>query len=127
MRLHYSSVHQGYVNSFNQNLENVNRVLEGGDPKEIKELSQAIKYCGGGHINYEFFWDSLAPMYEGGGVAPSYSSELGKSINKSFGSFENFVSKFSEKISKLDGSSWSWLAYNKQTGNLEIKTTKNHG
>jgi len=66
-------------------------------------------------------------VYKGGGVAPSNSSDLGIAIQRSFGSFGNFYRKFSEIMTNLNGSSWSWLAYNKQTGNLEIRTTKNHG
>jgi len=53
-------------------------------------LSEDIKINGNLHINHEFFWESLAPISENGGVQPSHDSELGKAIEKSFGSFDSF-------------------------------------
>ena len=69
--------------------------LENGDHVKIAELSQAIKFNGGGHVNHEFFWDNLAPIAEGGGVAPAPDSELGALMAKCFGSHEAFVKNFS--------------------------------
>ena len=63
-------------------------------------------------------------MSEGGGVAPNSSSILGKAIDKRFGSFDAFVAKFKNELDGLTGLSFSLLAYNKLTNNLEIMTTK---
>jgi len=62
------------------------------DEKKVKELSKAFKYNYCSFINNELFWECLAPMSEGGGVVPDSYSELGKAIDKSFGSFDSFVS-----------------------------------
>jgi len=34
-------------------------------------LSQGIKFNGGGHLNHEFFWESLSPVKEDGGKEPT--------------------------------------------------------
>ena len=91
----------------------------------MTELSQAIKFNGGGHVNHEFFWESLAPISEGGGVVPTADSDLGKLITSSFGSHDDFVKNFSAATIGVQGSGWGWLAYNKQTKELEIRTTFN--
>lgn len=88
-------------------------------------MSQAIKFNGGGHVNHEFFWESLAPAAEEGGVPPAAGSELAKLIAASFGSHEDFVKNFTATTIAVQGSGWGWLAYNKQTKELEIRTTAN--
>ena len=40
----------------------------------------------GAHLNHEFFWESLCPIYQEGGVLPIAGSPLGRAIIKSFGS-----------------------------------------
>ena len=47
------------------------------------------------------------------------------SIVKSFGSFDKFITYFSEKTAALQGSGWGWLAFNKITGLLEYHQTEN--
>lgn len=78
-------------------------------------------------INHEFFWEGLAPIGEGGGVLPRSNSNLGKAIIQSFGTFDTFISQFLGKNnSEVPGSSWEWLAYNKNTGELEMKNKENY-
>merc|ERR1712086_1089920 len=125
MSFHYSKHHQTYVNNLNGLMEQAATALEVGDHQKVTELSQAIKFNGGGHVNHEFFWESLAPVANGGGVAPATDSDLGSSLTKAFGSFDNFVANFSASTVGIQGSGWGWLAYNKQTGDLEIRTTAN--
>ena len=52
------------------------------------DLSQAIKFNGGGHLNHEFFWDNLSPVGEAGGVLPEAGSKLDNAICKAFGSVD---------------------------------------
>ena len=46
-------------------------------------------------MNHEFFWESLAPTSEGGGVLPEEGSALHSAICNNFGSVENFIAHFS--------------------------------
>ena len=88
------------------------------------DASQQIKFNGGGHLNHEFFWESLAPIKEGGGVMPK-GAELEKAITSSFGSMEKFISHFSANTAGVQGSGWGWLAYNKVSEDLEFRTSAN--
>lgn len=51
-------------------------------------------------------------------------------INKKFGSFEFFKTEFEattiDQVSTGESNVWGWLVFNKQTGDLEITTTRNH-
>ena len=77
MSFHYGKHHQTYVNNLNGLMEQADKALESGDHQKVTELSQAIKFNGGGHVNHEFFWESLAPVANGGGVAPADNTDLG--------------------------------------------------
>lgn len=82
-------------------LDQAHKDLESGDNTKLKWLLsglEVIKVNGGGHINHEFFWESLAPMWKGGGIPPKDDSELGLAIQKAFASFDIFVSWFSAEI-----------------------------
>ena len=61
MEYHYGKHHQTYVNNLNALLEQASDALEKGDHQRYVDLSQGIKFNGGGHLNHEFFWESLAP------------------------------------------------------------------
>ena len=65
-----------------------------GDHAKYTDLSQAIKFNGGGHMNHEFFWDNLSPANEKGGKLPAWNSDLHGLITKSFGSFDKFYEVF---------------------------------
>jgi len=99
--------------------------LANGDHKTHVELSQGIKFNGGGHLNHEFFWESLSPVGERGGVLPAEGSDLHNSIVHAFGSMDAFISHFSANTAAVQGSGWGWLAYNKTSGDLEFRTTVN--
>ena len=93
--------------------------MESCDLMEVTDLAQQIKWAGNGHINHQFFWESLAPTTMGGGQEPQIASELGMAIDEAFGSFENMMVDFSATTNgQMNGSEWGWLAYNKETRRL---------
>ena len=69
--------------------------MKAGHHEKYVDLSQAIKFNGGGHFNHEFFWDNLSPVSQDGGVLPIKGSELMNWIEKDFGSIENLMQHFS--------------------------------
>ncbi len=125
MEIHYSKHHQTYVDKLNQALENKPELSN----KSIEELLMDVKSIdttirqsvinnGGGHFNHTLFWELLTPE---GSSDPS--SELKNAIDKSFGSFDEFKTKFKEAALSRFGSGWVWLIRN--DNGLEIYSTPN--
>jgi Fe-Mn family superoxide dismutase len=125
MEYHYGKHHQTYVNNLNGLYVKSNEALAKNDHQGFVDISQAIKFNGGGHLNHEFFWESLAPIGSGGGDLPADDTTFHKALCSAFGSFENFIEHFSTNTAAVQGSGWGWLAYNKTTKDLEFRTTAN--
>ncbi len=115
---HYGKHHNTYVVKLNGLVE--------GTELENKSLEDIVKTSEGGIFNnaaqiwnHTFYWNCLSPN---GGGAPE--GELAEAINKAFGSFDEFVAKFSEMAVNNFGSSWTWLVKNPD-GSVEIVNTSN--
>ncbi len=120
LEYHYGKHHAGYVTKLNDAIK--------GTPMAEKSLEDIIKTSEGGVFNnaaqvwnHTFYWNSLSPN---GGGEPT--GALAKAINKQFGSFSEFKTKFSDSAKTLFGSGWNWLVKN-QDGSLEIVQTKDAG
>ena len=121
MEIHYGKHHQAYVN-------NLNNAIAGTDAekmsiedicKHISKLPVAVRNNGGGHFNHSLFWNILTPNAP---AAPS--GALADAISTSFGSFDDFKTKFAAAASTRFGSGWAWLAKN-DAGKLEVSSTPN--
>lgn len=122
LKVHYEEHHQTYCDKFNVALEEL-----GVESREFKEIfasvsdKPAIRNMGGGFWNHNFYWEGLCAVsnssFDG-------DSEIGKKIVSSFGSYEEFVSEFSNKAVSLFGSGWTWLGVSHE-GNLVIYNTPN--
>ena len=120
MELHHTKHHQTYVTNLNNLIPNTE--FEG------KSLEEIIKKATGGVFNnaaqvwnHTFYWHCMKPN---GGGKPT--GKLAESIDKYFGSFEQFKEKFSNASVTTFGSGWGWLVKNKD-GSLEIISTSNAG
>ena len=121
MQIHHGKHHQAYVDNLNKAIAgtpNENKTLE-----ELIEnagsISTAVRNNGGGHWNHTFFWYCLSP--NAGGTP---SGKLADAINKSFGSFDEFKTKFTAGGIGRFGSGWVWLIV-KPDGKLDITSTPN--
>ena len=117
---HYGKHHAAYIN-------NLNKMIEGTEYDEMT-LENIIKKAQGGLFNnaaqawnHTFFWNCLSP--DGGGSA---KGKIAEEINKYFGSFDEFKTKFTNAAVTLFGSGWAWLAKNTD-GSLEILQLSNAG
>ena len=90
MDYHYGRHHRTYVNNLNGLLEKAGEALNTGKQEEYIKLCNAIKFNGGGHLNHEFFWETLAPIKEGGGALPDKNTDLNKLMEESWGSVADF-------------------------------------
>ena len=118
LEFHYGKHHKGYVTKLNAAVE--------GTPQAEKSLEDLIKTSEGGVFNnaaqiwnHTFYWNSLSPS---GGGAPT--GAIAEAINKNFGSFEEFKTKFTSAAGTLFGSGWAWLVKNAD-GSLSIEKTSN--
>lgn len=120
MQIHHGKHHQAYVDNLNKAIAgtpNENKSLE-ELVKQAGTISAAVRNNGGGHWNHTFFWESLAPN---AGGAPS--GALADAINSTFGSFDEFKTKFAAAGVGRFGSGWAWLIV--KDGKLEISSTPN--
>jgi Fe-Mn family superoxide dismutase len=103
LEFHYGKHHQTYVT-------NLNNLIEGTDDAS-KSLEEIILSSDGGLFNnaaqvwnHTFYWNSLSPN---GGGAPT--GAIADKIGSAFGSYENFVTEFSQAAVTQFGSGWAWL------------------
>jgi Fe-Mn family superoxide dismutase len=120
IEFHYGKHHQTYVNTLNgmvEGTDNANKSLE----ELIKTTSGPMFNQAAQIWNHTFYWNCLSPN---GGGEPT--GALADAINSTFGSFDEFVAKFSETAIKTFGSGWAWLVKN-QDGSIELVSTSNAG
>lgn len=125
MEIHHDRHHKAYV-------DNVNKAIAGNAALESKSIDDLVRDIasvpdaikgpvrnnGGGHWNHSFFWQILGPH---AGGAPT--GALSDAIKSTFGSFDDFKSKFEAAGLGRFGSGWAWLVSHQ--GKLEIVSTAN--
>lgn len=123
MDFHYNKHHAAYFKGL--------AGLIAGKPEEkmtLDEIIFASRKAGGGPLfnnaaqawNHTFFWYGMSPA---GGGKPS--GELLKAIERDFGGFDEFATKFQETGVKQFGSGWAWLVKDEKTGKLSLVSTSN--
>ena len=120
MGIHYSKHHQAYVDKLNKALaeNNVMGIKLIDLIKNISKYPIAIRNNGGGHYNHSLFWTLLTPNIS------SPIGTLNEALKNSFGSAEEFKSKFFDSAKNVFGSGWTWLVVNADK-KLEIGNTAN--
>lgn len=118
LEYHYGKHHNTYVVKLNG--------LIPGTEFENKSLEEIIKSSTGGIFNnaaqvwnHTFYWHCLAPKAGG-----QPTGAVAEAINKAFGSFEEFKTKFTDSAVANFGSGWTWLV-KKADGSLAIVNTSN--
>ena len=119
---HYGKHHRTYVNNLNNLLEQQAEFNAKGQIQNAIGLSQAIRFNGGGHLNHEFFWDSLCSQADSN--LPD-SGPLYDAIIEGWGSVDEFIRIFSARTAGIQGSGWGWLVYNKRKKSLSFRSTAN--
>ena len=121
MQIHHGKHHAGYTSKLNAAISGTD--LESKSIQEIlKSLdmnNSAVRNNGGGYYNHCLFWEVMSPN---GGGSPEGSLSI--AIDKSFGSFDEFKSRFSAAAGTRFGSGWAWLCVDSD-GSLEVCSTAN--
>jgi superoxide dismutase, Fe-Mn family len=121
MEIHYSKHYLGYTNNLNKALvgtEMIDLTIE-----EILEKADTnipeVRNNAGGYYNHNIYWESMIP--KGGGTP---KDTLAASIDRDFGSLEDFTKQFKNAANAHFGSGWVWLISDK-AGKLQIVSTNN--
>lgn len=125
MILHHNKHYQAYVDNLNKALEkypelykySLVELLQNIDTLP-KDIQKTVLNNAGGAYNHGFFFDIMSPE------KTEPSEELRVSIERDFGSFENFKEQFKQASSSVFGSGWAWLVKD-SSGKLSIVTTPN--
>ncbi len=106
MEIHHSKHHQGYTNKLNAALENIDLSFDSIEDllAKIDMKNMALRNNAGGFYNHKLFWETITPS-----STNEMSLELKDTIEKSFGSFQEFQSQFSSAAASRFGSGWAWL------------------
>lgn len=125
MEIHHSKHHGGYVSKLNAAIESHEDLQEIEVDTLISKIGElpsniqnAVRNNGGGHFNHSLFWQIMSPN---GGGKPE--GKLLEAIEDTFGSFDEFKTKFNEAATTRFGSGWAWLVVN--DGGLVITSTPN--
>ncbi|HSB93184.1 MAG TPA: superoxide dismutase [Flavitalea sp.] len=107
MELHYSK----HASAYAKNLNEAAAAEKIDTSKSVEELMASIsKYSpkvrnnGGGHYNHELFWRCMKPAADS-----KPTGQLLAAIEKDFGSYDAFKTKFSDAGKGRFGSGWAWL------------------
>ena len=121
MQIHHGKHHAGYTAKLNAAITETD--LENKSIEEILTSldmnNSAVRNNGGGYYNHCLFWEVMSPN---GGGSPEGSLSI--AIDKSFGSFDEFKSRFSAAAGTRFGSGWAWLCVDSD-GSLEVCSTAN--
>ncbi len=116
-KLHHSAHHAAYVKNLNTALEKYpqwqNKTIEEimiSLDKVPEDVKVAVHNNAGGHYNHSLFWQMMAPK-KGNGQTPS--GTLLDKIQHEFGDLKTFTDQFSQGATKVFGSGWQWLVWDK--------------
>ena len=123
MEIHYSKHAAAYA----KNLKEAAAAEKVDTTKSVEDvLANISKYTakmrnnGGGHYNHEMFWQNMRPKQ----TDNKPSGKLLDAIEKTFTSFANFKTQFSDAGKTRFGSGWAWLYADKSKA-LKIGSTPN--
>ena len=117
---HYGKHHQTYVDNLNKLIPGT--AFESATLEEIVIKSEGGIFNNAAQIwNHTFYWNCLAPNKGG-----EPTGAIADAINSTFGSFEDFKTKFSAAAVTFFGSGWAWLVKDNE-GKLQIVQESNAG
>jgi Fe-Mn family superoxide dismutase len=126
MEIHHDKHHATYVANLNKAVagqqilaaKTVEQLLS--DLSAVPEsIRTAVRNNGGGVANHTLFWSLIGPNAGG-----QPKGEIGKAIDKSFGSYASFQENFTKAALGQFGSGWAWVTVNPDK-TLKIESTPN--
>lgn len=121
MELHHAEHHQDYVDGANEAIAEMETMREQGNFEGLRAAKRDLSFNLSGHVLHSIFWENMTP--DGGG-APN--GELATALEERFGSFDAFVSEFSETAEQVQGPGWAILEYDHAAETLLITQAEKH-
>jgi Fe-Mn family superoxide dismutase len=127
---HHVEIHRGYTDGINSLLRE-NPALDGqiiervmlGVPALPEPLRERVRLQAGGHGNHQFLWKIVGPP----STKKAPGGALAEHIERSFGSFDGFASRFRAQAMALSGQGWAFLVLDRWgSDQLEILTLQNN-
>ena len=106
MEIHHTKHHQAYIDNLNKVLEKYPEIADKPLSVLMKNLNSLgldegdktlLKNHGGGHLNHELFWSIMGPKKK-------IDHRLTEEIAKTFGSVDDFKTKFTQVATTRFGS-----------------------
>lgn len=126
MHFHHDKHLQTYVDNLNKTLADYPDYQNWSLPELIvrqKELPETIRTAvrnnAGGVYNHIMYFEGLAPAGQ-----TKLSGSLAEAIDRSFGTYDEFLAQLKAAALGQFGSGWAWLVTDKG-GNLQIVSTPN--
>jgi superoxide dismutase, Fe-Mn family len=121
MELHHTKHHRAYYDKMMGAVEGTDMANQslGELMANISKAPAAVRNNGGGFYNHDLFWKTMGP--NAGGTP---DGEMGKLIDKAFGTYNKFKEQFSNAAANRFGSGWAWLLVD-ENGDLKISSTPN--
>lgn len=111
MELHHDKHHQAYVDNLNKAVKEHTDLQEKTLAEIMSNLDSvpeaartAVRNNGGGHINHSMFWE-IMKLNENG----KPSGAIAEAIDRDFGSFDDFKTKFNTAGTGQFGSGWVFV------------------
>lgn len=115
---HYGQHHAAYVKNLNNLIENSK--FENMQLEDIIKNSEGSIFNNAAQVwNHTFYWHCMTPE-----KSCQPQALLLKTIERDFGSFDNFKQMFIKQAATLFGSGWLWLVCDKE-GRLSLLQTSN--
>jgi Fe-Mn family superoxide dismutase len=125
MQIHYEKHHQAYITNLNKALADKKISDKQDQTAALEHILQtvsgqttAVRNNAGGHWNHKMFWQWMTPN-----AKSTYAGKAADAINAQFGSFDKFMTVFTDTAMSRFGSGWTWLV--KRETRLEIISTPN--
>lgn len=125
MKLHHDIHHAGYVKNANAAFAELDAVRRqgGADVQRVRAITDALTFNLAGHALHEIFWTN---MKRDGGGEPAAGSEIGKLIQRDFGTFAAFSAQFSAAAAQVQASGWGIAAYDPLAERVLVLQAEKH-
>ncbi len=125
MRLHHDKHHMGYVTGLNKATAALDEATKNADAPLVSGLSRDLSFNYGGHVLHSIFWATMGPC-EDGAMGGKPIGALATAIDKSFGSFDGFVTLWTKVAGTVKGSGWVQLVFDPVAVRLNVVGVTDH-